>query len=277
VPDAHATTELRFAEAAAAYRRDGVAVLRGVLTPAEVDVARVAVDEVLDRPGPLAIIASGPDDPGRFVEDFRRAGDVPAIAGLARHSAAPRAAAELMGARCTRFFHDHVLVKEPGTRAPTPWHQDLPYYGVDGDQVVSLWIPLDPVPAASALRVAAGSHRRGWMLPRTFGSGEAKWFPEGSMPEVPDIDAAPDAHGVVTWDLQPGDAIAFHGLSLHAAAGTVTRRRVLSLRYVGDDARWAGRPWRTSPPFPELTGVLADGDPLDHPLFPVVWRPGHAG
>jgi hypothetical protein len=35
--------------------------------------------------------------------------------------------------------------------------------------------------------------------------------------------------------------------------------------------RWAPRPHRTSPPFPELEGVLGAGDPLDHPLFPVLW------
>jgi hypothetical protein len=31
------------------------------------------------------------------------------------------------------------------------------------------------------------------------------------------------------------------------------------------------RTWTTSPPFPGLEDELADGAPLDHPLFPVVW------
>jgi hypothetical protein len=40
------------------------------------------------------------------------------------------------------------------------------------------------------------------------------------------------------------------------------------VRLVGDDVRVAARPHATSPAFPELEGVLAHGDELDHPLFP---------
>ena len=43
------------------------------------------------------------------------------------------------------FYHEHVLVKEPGTAARTPWHHDQSYYPVDGDDLCSLWIPVDPV------------------------------------------------------------------------------------------------------------------------------------
>jgi len=59
---------------------------------------------------------------------------------------------------------------------------------------------------------------------------------------------------------------------LHAAPGTVGHggRRAVSLRYVGDDARWGTRPWRTSPPL-EPHG-LRPGDELDDPRFPVVAR-----
>ena len=38
-----------------------------------------------------------------------------------------------------------MLVKEPGTAARTPWHHDQSYYPVDGDDLCSLWIPVDPV------------------------------------------------------------------------------------------------------------------------------------
>src|SRR5918993_767936 len=45
-------------------------------------------------------------------------------------------ARRLMGSEGARFFHDHVLVKEPGTSLVTPWHQDSPYYCIAGDQTV---------------------------------------------------------------------------------------------------------------------------------------------
>jgi hypothetical protein len=60
-------------------------------------------------------------------------------------------------------------------------------------------------------------------------------------------------------------------LTLHAAGGARNRRRAFSVRLVGDDVRLAARPHPTSPSFPELAGVLAPGDPLAHPLFPVLW------
>ncbi len=60
-------------------------------------------------------------------------------------------------------------------------------------------------------------------------------------------------------------------LTLHAAGGVgARRRRVLSVRFLGDDMVHAPRPWTTSPPFPGLVDELAAGAPMDHPLFPVL-------
>jgi ectoine hydroxylase-related dioxygenase (phytanoyl-CoA dioxygenase family) len=110
-------------------------------------------------------------------------------------------------------------------------------------------------------------------MPRTFLDGEAKWFPDGTLAELPDIEGDPDRYPVLAWELEPGDAVWFHMLMLHGAGGAPTdgpRRRVLSVRFLGDDMVHAPRPWTTSPPFPGLEDELADGAPLDHPLFPVL-------
>jgi ectoine hydroxylase-related dioxygenase (phytanoyl-CoA dioxygenase family) len=75
----------------------------------------------------------------------------------------------------------------------------------------------------------------------------------------------------VSCAAEPGDVVAFHFRTLHGAPGTTThrfRRRVVSYRYVGDDARWITRPWKTSPPL--SPDGLADGDELDDPRFPLV-------
>ncbi|GFX26753.1 hypothetical protein TNCV_1839261 [Trichonephila clavipes] len=32
------------------------------------------------------------------------------------------------------FYHEHVLVKEPGTDKETPWHHDQSYYPIDGEK-----------------------------------------------------------------------------------------------------------------------------------------------
>jgi ectoine hydroxylase-related dioxygenase (phytanoyl-CoA dioxygenase family) len=257
---------------AAAFSRDGVVCVRSVLSPAQVAVAAAAIDAVLDSPGPLAQVASGPDDPGAFTEDFCRWREVPEIEQLARHSEVPSVAAALMGTPRVRFYHDHVLVKEGRTRQRTPWHQDQPYYNVDG-QGVSAWIPVDPVPRDGCLELVAGSHRGPWLMPRTFLRREARWFPEGSLAELPDIDADRGAFDIRRFDLAPGDAVFFDFLTVHGAPGFARpgRRRVLSLRYLSAAARHAPRTWRTSPPFDGLAAHLPAGAPMDHPLFPVAW------
>ena len=255
-----------------AFARDGVTCVRQVLSAHEVTAAAAAIDEVLASPSPLAQVASGAGDPGAFVEDFCRWQELPRIETLARHSRVPAVAAALLATSQVRFYHDHVLVKEGGTTQRTPWHQDQPYYNVDG-RGVSAWIVVDPVPEGGSLELVAGTHRGPWLLPRTFLTGQARWFPEGSLAELPDIDAAPAAFDIRRYELQPGDAIFFDFLTVHGAPGFPygSRRRVLSLRYLAADARHAPRPWRTSPPFDGLEAELPAGAVMDHPLFPVVW------
>src|SRR5690242_249389 len=259
-------------DAAAAFARDGVACVRSVLDPGEVAEAAAAIDEVLARPGRLAVVASAPDDPGAFAEDFCRWQEIPRIERLARHSRVPAVAAALMATPRVRFYHDHVLVKEGGTRQRTPWHQDQPYYNVDG-RGVSAWIPVDPVPEEGSLELVAGSHAGPWLMPRTFLDGEARWFPEGSLAELPDIEADRSAFDIRRFGLAPGDAVFFDFLTVHGAPGFpfAGRRRVLSLRYLSAGARHAPRAWRTSPPFEGLTDELPPGAPMNHPLFPLVW------
>ena len=254
------------------FAADGVVCVRNVLDADEVAAAREAIEQVLTEPSPLAQVASASDDPGSFFEDFCRWGDVTAIEELARHSATPEIAGRLMATPQVRLYHDHVLVKEGKTRQRTPWHQDQPYYNVDG-RGVSAWIPVDPVPEAGCLEVVAGTHGGPWLMPRTFLTGEAKWFPEGSLVEMPDIEADRAAFDIRHFDLEPGDAIFFDFLSVHGAPGFPFdgRRRVLSLRYLSDAARHAPRRWRTSPPFEGLDAELPVNAPMEHPLFPIVW------
>jgi ectoine hydroxylase-related dioxygenase (phytanoyl-CoA dioxygenase family) len=205
------------------------------------------------------------------LEDFRNWRHIDAYRWLIERSNAPELAGRLMGARNVRFHHDHLLVKEPGTRQKTPWHQDQPYYNIDGGQTCSLWIPMESVALEASLRFVAGSHRGPWLMPRAFMTAESRWFPLGSLAELPDIDANLDSYPILGWALEPGDAIAFHMLTLHAAGGATTRRRALSLRFIGDDVVHAPRAWKTSPDFPGLETELPAGAPMDHPLFPIVW------
>ncbi|MBT9501370.1 MAG: phytanoyl-CoA dioxygenase family protein [Burkholderiaceae bacterium] len=255
------------------YELHGVVCLRGVLKPAEVDRLREGIDANLAAPSPRAKVASRPDDPGFFIEDFCNWQENAAYREVITQSALAAVAAQLTGSRAIRLYHDHMLTKESGTQQRTPWHQDQPYYNVEGSQNVSFWIPVDPVSRASTLEFVAGSHRGPWLMPRTFMSNEAKWFPEGSLADLPDIEANRSAYDIRGWAMEPGDALAFNMLTLHASAGLEPgrRRRAFSVRMLGDDMRHAPRRWKTSPEFPGLTDQLPAGAAMEHPLFPVLW------
>ncbi len=260
------------AAVAAEFRRDGACVVRGLLDDAEVARLAEGVERNLAEPSERAIEGGGEAGSGRFFEDFRNWTRIGAYEQVIRGSRLGEVAARLMGSDTARLHHDHLLVKEPGTTIRTPWHQDQPFYNVDGFDTVSFWIPLDPVPRESTLEFVAGSHAaRTWYMPRSFFDDRAMVFDDGAFEEVPDVEADRGAHTILGWALEPGDAVAFNMLTLHAAAGSANRRRAFSVRLVGDDVRFAVRPHATSPPFPELEGVLAQGDVLEHPLFPRLW------
>jgi len=256
----------------AAYQRDGVVCIRQLLLPDELALLAEGIEANLAAPSPRAKVASRPDDPGRFFEDFCNWQENPAFQRFIFETPLALLAQQLMQSTSVRLYHDHLLVKEPGTRQRTPWHQDQPYYNVEGQQNVSMWIPVDPVTRASTLEFVAGSHQGPWLMPRTFMDNEAKWFPEGSLADLPDIEAAREQFPIVGWEIEPGDFVCFHMLTLHAAGGVdgTRRRRVFSVRMLGDDMRHAPRRWQTSPDFPGLADELPAGAPLDHPLFPLL-------
>jgi ectoine hydroxylase-related dioxygenase (phytanoyl-CoA dioxygenase family) len=258
-----------------AFERDGAVCLRGRLSAAQIELLRAGIDENLGRLSPRAKVASAPDDPGYFVEDFCTWQENACYRRFIFESQLAGTAAQLMRSRTVRLYHDHMLTKEPGTRQRTPWHQDQPYYNIEGRQNVSMWIPVDPVSRESTLELLAGSHRGPWLMPRTFLDSQARWFPEGSLSDLPNIDADRSAHRILGWALEPGDIVCFQMLTLHASAGVgaTSRRRVFSVRFLGDDIRHAPRAWRTSPEFPGLIDELPAGAPMEHPLFPLLWPP----
>jgi len=138
-----------------AFQRDGAVVVRGVFAD-WIDVMAEGIAANMAAPGEFA--SENAVSEGRFFDDYCNWTRIPAFAKIVHDSPAAKLAAMAMRSQSAQFFHDHVLVKEPGTPKPTPWHQDAPYYFVGGAQTVSIWIPLDPVREAS-LRFIAGSHK----------------------------------------------------------------------------------------------------------------------
>ncbi|WP_323036859.1 phytanoyl-CoA dioxygenase family protein [Pararhodobacter sp.] len=250
-----------------AFQRDGVVVIRGLFAD-HVETIRAGIERNMREPGEYAAENLKPGEGGRFFDDYCNWRRIPEFVDVIENSPVAAVAAALMRSKTVQMFHDHVLVKEPGTSKPTPWHQDSPYYFVEGTQTVSFWSPMDSVTDAS-LRCVAGSHLWPKQVLPTRWLAETNFYPDSDayMP-VPD----PDAEGmdVREWAMKPGDAVAFNYLILHGARGNNSdrRRRAFSLRLVGDDARYVERPGPTSPPFPGHD--MKPGQRLREDWFPLL-------
>ena len=258
------------ADQIAHFQDKGVVYLPGVFAD-WVEPLREAVQQALAAPSPLERSYQPQDGSAPFFQDYCNWQRLAPLRDFVFHSPAGRVAADLMRSRTARFFHDHILVKRSGTSLVTPWHQDQPYYCVQGQQSVSFWTPLDAVSRAVSLECVAGSHRwteTGYRPKRFDGSN---LYAADDYCEMPNIDADRQAFEILGYSLQPGDAIAFDFRTIHGAPGnsSQSQRRVVSTRWVGDDARWAVRQGATSPPYPHLD--LPDGAPFDAPDFPLVY------
>lgn len=255
-----------------AFHRDGAVLLKGVFAD-YVEGARAAIEENKANPS-WRERTYQPEDGGQpFFQDYCVWDRFDGYRALVRDSGMAEMAARLMRSKTARIFHDHVLVKEPGNANVTPWHQDAPYYLVEAKQTVSFWVPFDPVPRERTIEYVAGSHRmaEGHFRPQRFDGTDLY---EGDDREIaPDIAANRDQFDILGWAVEPGDAVAFQFGVLHGAPAnsSPTRRRVVSFRWVGDDARFAKRLGPTSPAFPDLD--YEDGAPFEGPEFPVI----HAG
>ncbi len=256
------------------FKRDGVVVLRGVFDADWLNRLADGVEINFKDPGPYSTLYTEDGKPGGFYDDYCNWQRIEAYEDFVRNSPAGEIVGRLMQSSSTRIYHEHVLVKEPGTAEVTPWHHDLPYYGVDGDKLASIWLPLDRVPAGACPEFVAGSHATGAMYyPKLFVSHQDYAQGIGGFETLPDIEAERQTHRILSWDLEPGDCIVFHMRTLHGAPATTelkSRRRGFSTRWLGDDARFTRRAWKTSPPFPEVQ--LAEGAEMHHPLFPIVWE-----
>lgn len=261
----------------AAYERDGAVCLRGAFGPEWLELAARGIERNTSSPGHRFRYYGGDAVKGGFFQDSCSWRRIPEYRDFAFHSPAARIAADLMRATRVHLFFDNIMVKDPGTEAPTPWHQDVPYWPIDGDQVASVWVPLDPISPENRLAFVAGSHRWGKnFVPKNF-SNPAEYY-DLTLPgfeRMPDFDSRHDEFRFLAWDMAPGDCLVFHGHVVHGAPGnqTTRARRAIIMRYSGDDAVYAGdKHDQLGPPFPDCE--LASGAPIGGALFPLVWQRG---
>jgi len=256
-----------------AYERDGVVVLRELVSPAWLEQIAAAIERDIENPGPFY---HGYETSGgsRFHGNMRLFECDQDMDSFCRESFLPRVAQRFLKSNKVNLLYDQLFVKEAGTLNRTRWHNDQPYWAMRGWQVLSLWVALDTTMEDSgALEFIRGSHRwNRWFQPETFGKTDAiaAYERNPDYEPIPDIDENRRDYDIVSWDLEPGDVYLFHALTVHGAAGNSTsdqRRRGYTVRYTGDDAVYDSRPGTNKH---LRCSVLNDGDPLDSEQFPVV-------
>ncbi len=250
------------------FELNGAVVIRGMMAD-WVSSLQKGIEQNIAEPGPFVRDYDREDD-GRFFTDYCNWDRIDEYREFLFESPAADIAGQLMRSDKVRLFHEHVLIKETNTEIPTPWHHDQPYYCVNGKQNCSLWLALDPVPRDISVEFVAGSHLWGkWFRPERF--DKSPLYDNDTHEAIPDIEANRDQYEILGWDVEPGDAIAFNFLTLHGAPvnkSKSNRRRAFSSRWVGDDATFAVRQGKTSPPFPDCE--LSHGDLLRGPEFPLI-------
>lgn len=260
-----------------AFWRDGAFCLRGALGASWVERLRAAVEAALAKPGPLALPHSRDR---KFVSELALWSAWPEFRAYVFESGVAEIARRFLRTQKLNFFFDHLFVKEPGANAPTQWHQDLPYWPARGRQILSIWLALDPVTRASGgLEYVRGSHDwNRYFRPVVFGEtlpAVERAFESLDGEVIPDIEAKRARYELLSWDLEPGDVLIHHAMTLHGAPGntsSATRRRGYSTRWAGDDARWDPRPGLLEKipgpsllPMPHIPGAA-----LDSEAFPVI-------
>ena len=267
------------------YHRDGVLLLPGMFDKDWIELLNKGLDANIEAPTRRSRIWYK-DTSGRSmfydhtawqgIEEYRK---------FIFNSPAAQICGQLMRSTTINFFFDSVFVRSTGTQFETPWHQDEPYWSVEGYDACSIWMPLGPVKQKNALSFVPGSHRLktvfkqynfGDLNPVRKKNVDQVDFSDIAEQEFPDINADPKRFGVVSWDMQPGDCIVFNGRTMHGGSGKLDddcELRVFTTKWVGDDVRIKFRDCGMDPDH-SADMIEKDLKPGDRPgtnLYPRIW------
>lgn len=250
-----------------AYHRDGAICVRGLYSPEWVAKLTDALDEICDSPSPIAQVNKNAAINRADLYTWQM---YDAVRDFVLFGPTAHIVQQVFGSEKVNFFFDQIFIKEALTTEGTPWHHDATYWSLRGDQIASIWTSVDPVTVeTSALEFIAGSHRWGKEY-QAVGLRPGDVLPGTEhLEHLPDIDGNRKGFDILSWDLNPGDGLLFHALTLHGSRGNSSpyrKRRAITTRWCGDDVTFA----RKGAPVPWAHG-LNDGDPLDGPVFPRVW------
>jgi phytanoyl-CoA hydroxylase len=234
------------------YRARGFCRVRGIISKEEAaEFREAAINLTKTRKGSW-------DDTPTFTQRVNAWQSDETLRRLTFHPNVGAVATKLTG-KPLRLWHDHILIKEPKNKAPTFFHQDLPYWPHPRTGVnISCWVALCDVPVErGCMSFIPGSFRRQDLTWQNLTDGRSLF---SMWPEL-------EYEERVTLPLRAGDCTFHDGLCAHMANANVTEepRVALSVIMMGRDTRFVKKGHIVTDPL-----NLADGQLLEGELFPDV-------
>jgi hypothetical protein len=196
-----------------------------------------------------------------------------------------------------RFFYDQMFVKHPreaaanelqrtdaqGPLGNTPWHHDITFWPVSGEQIVSVWIALDDTNLGNGgLEFVPGSSGFGerYQAIGVGGAADRMPFSSDTLRPLPKIKSATSGEtegglSAISFEMQAGDVLIFDTKILHGAPPNLSPRprRGLALRYLGSDVKFDENKHgelTSMAPFNCYDESLANGDKVSGYAYPQI-------
>lgn len=266
-----------------AYAADGVVCLRQAIAPEWIEKLKRGLQKNVAEPSSRGRLWNRDAEGRTCLYDSQMWQQIPEYRDFVENSPMGELAGRVMNVASVNFFFDAIFSRTPGNQFRTPFHQDEPYWSVEGFDTCSAWMPLVPVEQRSALEFVRGSHRWTEKFAQTnFGAmtGDARdqYVPDesGTVP-FPDVEGSRCDFDILSWDMEPGDVAIFNARMIHGGSGLLRSDRdlqVYNTQWLGDDVRIK---FRSEGMDPDHSAVMTErglrpGDRVGTDLYPELWR-----
>jgi ectoine hydroxylase-related dioxygenase (phytanoyl-CoA dioxygenase family) len=214
------------------FREKGHTLTRGLLTKEEVEVYHNVIKNAAEKYNTEKRKMEDRDTYGKaFLQIMNLWRNDEAVKRFVMSKRFAKVAADLMGVKNVRIYHDQALYKEPGG-GPTPWHQDQYYWPIDTTNTITMWMPLvDITIDMGMLTFASGSHKKGSVFEYEISDESEEEFDRYVNDNKFEISRA--------TTMKAGDATWHYGFTIHSAPGNKSEnmREVMTIIYLADNAK----------------------------------------
>ena len=182
------------------FQNNGVVLLKKIIDQKWIEELRKGIEYNFQNPSEYKCVYEEVDDKEIFYDDYCNWQKIKEYKNFIFNSNISKIAGLLMQSKKVNLFHEHVLIKEIGSKKRTPWHQDQGYYCVQGKDNVSIWIPLDKIDINSSMEFILGSHK--WnkiFLPTKF-KGYDYDHKDKEFEKIPDIENNRKDYAIISYE-----------------------------------------------------------------------------